>query len=176
MRKHKDHIWRGQIWQQDADEEEQERQTADRRQQASEVCNVATEEVGLCRHPMHRVSMHDSEWSHRHVTEAELHRLNRTVGADLKLTEAEVQAAMPVRPLPRPARRARAVSAAIGRFHHPPSTEVHSNRPLQLVPLLRTSRWRLMRVTTQHIDQLQRPHQPGSHAHAAVPMKPVRQT
>jgi xanthine/CO dehydrogenase XdhC/CoxF family maturation factor len=38
--------------------------------------------------------MHDSEWSHRHVTEAELNRLNRPVGADLKLTEAEVQAAM----------------------------------------------------------------------------------
>jgi hypothetical protein len=83
IRKHKDHIWRGQIWQQDADEEEQERRTADRRQQSSEA-----------RHPMHRVSMHDSEWSHRHVTEAELHRLNRTVGADLKLTETEVQAAM----------------------------------------------------------------------------------
>ena len=55
---------------------------------------MATEEVGLCRHPMHRVSGHDSEWSHRHVTEVELHRLNRTVGADLKLTEAEVQGTM----------------------------------------------------------------------------------
>jgi hypothetical protein len=33
-----------------------------------------------------------------------------------------VHAAMPVRPFPRPARRARADSAAIGRFDHPPST------------------------------------------------------
>ena len=91
-------------------------------------------------------------------------------------TATDFQAAMLVRPLPRPARRARAVSAAVGRFDHPPSTEVHSNRPLQQLPLLRTSRWRLMRVTPQHIDQPHRPHQPGSHAHAAVPMKPVRQT
>ena len=88
---------------------------------------------------------------------------------------AEVQAAMPVRPLPRPARRARAVSAAIGRCDRNPSTEVHSNRPLQQLPLLRTPRWRLMRATAQHLDRSHRPHQPGSHAHAAVPMKPVRQ-
>jgi hypothetical protein len=91
-------------------------------------------------------------------------------------TATEIQAAMPVRPLPRPARRARAVPAANICFHHPPSTEVHTNRPLQLVPLPRTPRWRLTRVTPQHLDQPHRPHQPGSHAHAAVPMKPVRQT
>ena len=35
-------------------------------------------------------------------------------------TPADFQAVMPVRPFPRPARRARAVSAAIGRFDHPP--------------------------------------------------------
>ena len=35
-------------------------------------------------------------------------------------TATDFQPAMPVRPLPRPARRARAVSAAIGRFDHPP--------------------------------------------------------
>jgi hypothetical protein len=91
-------------------------------------------------------------------------------------TATDFQPAMPARPLPRPARRARAVSAAIGRFDRTPSTEVHSKRPLQLVPLPRTSRWRLTRVTPQHLDQPHRPHQPGSHAHAAVPMKPVRQT
>ena len=73
---------------------------------------------------------------------------------------ANVHAAMPVRPFPRPARRARAVSAAIGRFHHPPSTEVHSKRPLQLVPLLQSSRWRLTRATPQHLDQPHHPHQP----------------
>ena len=52
---------------------------------------------------------------------------------------ANVHAAMPVRPFPRPARRARAVSAAVGRCDHPPSTEVHSKRPLQLLPLPRSS-------------------------------------
>ena len=38
--------------------------------------------------------MHDIEWTHRHVTQAELHRLETTVGADLQLKQAEVQAAM----------------------------------------------------------------------------------
>ena len=42
---------------------------------------------------------------------------------------ANAHAAMPVHPLPRPARRARAVSAAIGRCDRTPSTEVHSKRP-----------------------------------------------
>jgi hypothetical protein len=74
-----------------------------------------------------------------------------------------------MRPLPRPARRARAVSAAIGRFHHPPSTEVHSKRPLQLVPLLRTTRWRLMEVTPQYVYQPHQPHQPGSHRRSSPP-------
>ena len=84
-------------------------------------------------------------------------------------TATEIQAAMPVRPLPRPARRARAVSAAIGRFDHPPSTKVHSNRPLQLVPLLRTTRWRLMRATPQYVCQPHQPHQPGSHRRSSLP-------
>ena len=91
-------------------------------------------------------------------------------------TATDFQAAMPVRPLPRPAHRARAASAAIGRCDRTPSTEVHLNRPLQLLPLPRTPRWRLTRVTTQYLYQPHRLHQPGSHAHAAVPMKPVRQT
>ena len=36
-------------------------------------------------------------------------------------------------------RTPRAVSAAIGRFDHLPSTQVHSKRPLQPLPLLRTA-------------------------------------
>ena len=76
---------------------------------------------------------------------------------------ANVHAAMPVRPFPRPARRARAVSAAIGRFDRTPSTEVHSKRPLQLLRLLRTSRWRLVEVMPQYVYQPHNPHQPGSH-------------
>ena len=54
-------------------------------------------------------------------------------------TAADVQAAMPVRRFPRPARRARAVSAAIGRFDRTPITQVQPNRPLQPLPLLRTA-------------------------------------
>ena len=76
---------------------------------------------------------------------------------------------MPVRPFPRPARRARAVSAAIGRFDHPPSTEVHSKRPLQLLPLLRTSRWRLMEVTPQYVYPPHQPRQRGSHRRSSLP-------
>jgi hypothetical protein len=76
---------------------------------------------------------------------------------------------VPVRPLPRPARRARAVSAAIGRFDRTPSTEVQSKRPLQLVPLLRTTRWRLMEVTPQYVYQPHQPHRPGSHRRSSLP-------
>ena len=70
---------------------------------------------------------------------------------------------------PRPARRARAVSAAIGRCDRTPSTEVRSNRPLQQLPLHRTSRWRLMRVTPQYLYQPHRPHLPGSHRRSPLP-------
>jgi hypothetical protein len=84
-------------------------------------------------------------------------------------TPADFQAAMPVRPLPRPALRARAVSAAIGRVDHPPSTEVHTKRPLQLVPLLRTPRWRVTRATPQYVYQPHQPHQPGSHRRSSLP-------
>ena len=79
---------------------------------------------------------------------------------------ANLHPQMPVRPFPRPARRARAVSAAIGRFDRTPSTEVHSNRPLQLLPLPRSSRWRLTRATPQYVYQ---PHQPGSHRRSSHP-------
>ena len=54
-------------------------------------------------------------------------------------TAADVQAAIPVRLFPRPARRVRAVSAAIGRFDRTPTAQVRSNRALQLLPLLRTA-------------------------------------
>ena len=53
-------------------------------------------------------------------------------------TAADVQAAMPVRLSPRPARRALAISAAIGRFDRTRTAQVRSNRPLQLLPLFRT--------------------------------------
>ena len=43
-----------------------------------------------------------------------------------------------VRLFPRPARRARAVSAPIGRFDRTPITQVQPNRPLQLLPLRQT--------------------------------------
>ncbi len=81
-------------------------------------------------------------------------------------TPADVQAAMPVRPFPRPARRARAVSAAIGRCDHTPSTEVHSRPPLQLLQLLGMSRWRVIEVAPQYVYQ---PHQPGSHRRSSLP-------
>ena len=76
---------------------------------------------------------------------------------------------MPVRPLPRPARRARAVSAAIGRFDHSPSTEARSKRPLQLLRLLRTSRWRLVEVMPQCVCQPHQPLLPGSHRRSSLP-------
>jgi len=74
-----------------------------------------------------------------------------------------------VRPFPRPARRARAVSAAFGRCDHPPSTEARSKRPLQLLPLPRSSRWRLMRATPQYVYQPHRPYRPGSHRRSSLP-------
>jgi hypothetical protein len=82
---------------------------------------------------------------------------------------ADAQAAMPVRPFPRPARRARAVSAAIGRWDHTAITEVHSNRPLQPLPVLRTSRWRLMEVAPQYVYQPHQPYLPGSHRRSSLP-------
>ena len=51
----------------------------------------------------------------------------------------------------------------------PPSTEVHTKRPLQLVPLLRTTRWRLMEVTPQYVYPPHQPHQPGSHRRSSLP-------
>ena len=50
----------------------------------------------------------------------------------------------------------------------PPSTEVHSNRPLQLLPLPRSSRWRLTRATPQYVYQPHQPHQPGSHRRSSA--------
>ena len=53
-----------------------------------------------------------------------------------------------------------------GRFHRScrtPTAQVQSKRPLQLLPLLRTARWRLVEVMLQYVYQ---PHPPGSHAHA----------
>ena len=84
-------------------------------------------------------------------------------------TATDFQAAMPVRPLPRPARRARAASAAIGRFDHPPSTEARSKRPLQLLRLLRTARWRLVEVMPQYIYPPHQPLLPGSHRRSSLP-------
>ncbi len=52
-----------------------------------------------------------------------------------------------------------------GRFRRScrtPTTQVQSGRPLQLLPLLRTERWRLVEVMPQYVYQ---PHSPGSHAH-----------
>jgi hypothetical protein len=46
---------------------------------------------------------------------------------------------------------------------HTAITEVHSKRPLQLVPLLRTTRRRLTRATPQNACQPHQPHLPGSH-------------
>jgi hypothetical protein len=46
---------------------------------------------------------------------------------------------MPLRLFLRPARRVRVVSAAIGRFDRNPTTQVQTNRPLQLLPLHRTA-------------------------------------
>ena len=90
---------------------------------------------------------------------------------------ANLHPQMPVRPFPRPARRARAVFAAPGRFHHTAITEVHSKRPLQPLPLLRSPRWRLMEVTPQYVYQ---PHLPGSHppqpppSRLSAPMRAAR--
>ncbi len=53
-----------------------------------------------------------------------------------------------------------------GRFRRScrtPTAQVQSGRPLQLPPLLRTARWRLVGVMPQYVYQ---PHPPGSHAHA----------
>ena len=53
-----------------------------------------------------------------------------------------------------------------GRFRRScrtPTAQVPSGRPLQLLPLLRTARWRLVEVMPQYAYQ---PHPPGSHAHA----------
>ena len=53
-----------------------------------------------------------------------------------------------------------------GRFRRScrtPTAQVQSGRPLQLLPLLRTARWRLVEVMPQYVYQ---PHPPGSHAHA----------
>ena len=50
------------------------------------------------------------------------------------VAEANVQAVMPLRLFPRPARRVRAVSAAIGRFDRTPTSQVQTNRPMQLLP------------------------------------------
>ena len=53
-----------------------------------------------------------------------------------------------------------------GRFRRScrtPTAQVQSNRPLRLLPLLRTARRRLAEVMPQYVYQ---PHPPGSHAHA----------
>ena len=50
-----------------------------------------------------------------------------------------------------------------------PSTEVHSNRPLQPLRLPRSSRWRLMRVTPQYAYQPHQPHLLGSHRRSSHP-------
>ena len=53
-----------------------------------------------------------------------------------------------------------------GRFRRScctPTAQVPSNRPLRLLPLLRTARRRLAEVIPQYVYQ---PHPPGSHAHA----------
>ena len=53
-----------------------------------------------------------------------------------------------------------------GRFRRScrtPTAQVQSGRPLQLLPLLRTARWRLVEAMPQYVYQ---PHPPGSHAHA----------
>ena len=47
-------------------------------------------------------------------------RASARSGPAAQVVQANLQAAMPVRPLPRPARRARAASAAIGRFDRTP--------------------------------------------------------
>ena len=47
-------------------------------------------------------------------------RASARSGPAAQVVQANLQAAMPVRPLPRPALRARAVSPAIGRFDRPP--------------------------------------------------------
>ena len=59
----------------------------------------------------------------------------------------------------------------IGRLDRTPSTEAHSERPLQLLRLVRTSRWRLMKVASQYVYQPHRPHRPGSHL--AAPSLPI---
>ena len=46
---------------------------------------------------------------------------------------------------------------------------MHSKRPLQLVPLLRTSRWRLMEVTPQYVYPPHQPRQRGSHRRSSLP-------
>ena len=100
--------------------------------------------LNLASVPLIRITRPSARWARRASR-----RTTRLTKMAKRGTATDFQAAMPVRPLPRPARRARAVSAAIGRFHHPPSTEVRSKRPLQLLPLLRTPRWRLVEVMLQ---------------------------
>ena len=84
---------------------------------------------------------------------------------------ASIHAQAPVRLLTRLARRAHAVSAALGRFHAPRTAQVHSNRPLQPLPLLRSPRWRLLEVTPQYVCQPHAPHQPGSHRRSSPPSR-----
>ncbi len=62
-----------------------------------------------------------------------------------------------------------ATFAAIRRLSSFRSHQVHSNRPLQPLPLLRPPRWRLLEVTPQYVCQPHQPHQPGSHRRSSPP-------
>ena len=81
-----------------------------------------------------------------------------------KRRRGDAGASVPTPRSPR-ARRFRRPSGAV----IAPSTEAHSNRPLQLLPLPRTSRWRLVEVMPQYVYQPHNPHQPGSHRRSSLP-------
>ena len=85
-------------------------------------------------------------------------------GHDARWGEREVRDAGEPAPAPRKPFPPPSVA-----FITPPSTEVHSQRPLQLVPLLRTTRWRLTRATPQYVYQPHQPRQPGSHRRSSLP-------
>ncbi len=85
-------------------------------------------------------------------------RITRSTQGVRRDTRANVHAQMPVRLFPRLARRAHAVSAALGRFHAPLTAQVPPIRPLRL-----RTRWRPMSPLTPSSRRC--PRSPPHHRH-----------
>ena len=102
-----------------------------------------------------------SELQQKNVSKATLAATAAREAKRAKLTAEASSAAAPVDSGtdPPPAGRFR-------RSCRTPTAQVQSGRPLQLLPLLQTARWRLVEVMPQYVYQ---PHPPGSHAHAPCP-------